>query len=75
MLQGLQNTKQEPTPSAGLKEKITLRSNLKTKTNITVVRNPKSHVMNSVYKEDIFIAGVHLQILTSSYSTDIGQIF
>ena len=31
MLQGLQKTKQEPTPSAGQKEKITLKSTLKTK--------------------------------------------
>jgi hypothetical protein len=30
--------------------------------------------MNSVYKEEIFIAGVHLHILTSSYGTDIGEI-
>jgi hypothetical protein len=66
MLQGLQKTKQEPTPSAGQKEKITLKGTLKAKTYITVVRNPKSHVMNSVYKEEIFIAGVHLHIFTSS---------
>jgi hypothetical protein len=65
MLQGLQNTEKEPTLSAGLKENITLRSNLKTKSNIIVVGNPKSHVINSVYRENIFIAGVHLQILTS----------
>jgi len=44
--------KREPTPSAGQKEKITLKSTLKAKTHITVVRNPKSHVMNSVYKEE-----------------------
>ena len=47
MLQGLQKRKQEPTPSVGHKEKITLKSTLKTKT-YTVLINPKSHVMNSV---------------------------
>jgi len=75
MLQRLQKTKQEPPPSAGQKENITLKSTLKTETEIIVVRNPKSHVMNSVYKEEIFIAAVHLHILTSSEGTDIGQIF
>jgi hypothetical protein len=65
MLQGLQKTKQEPALSAGQKDKITLKSTLKTKT-YTVVIKPKSHVMNSVYKEDVFIAGFHLHTLTSS---------
>jgi hypothetical protein len=67
MFQGLQNTKREPTPAEGQKEKITLKSTLKTKTYyITVVRNPKSHVMNSAYREEIFIARVYLHIFTRS---------
>jgi hypothetical protein len=55
-LQGLQKTKQETAQSAGQNEKITLKSTLKTKTYITVVRNPKFHLMNSVYRGEIFIA-------------------